>query len=248
MRELSHMIDTTRFFDGGRMKIKINRVMSKPLPARLIESTERETNLSRLREWVGDNVVAIDGNLAIRVGEPSLRLMASDRDKHGTCALWIMREELLPDIASYNPGIHFSLDEKETVRQFAKHEVNTNPLADSWKTMIDDGVIEQMQVGAPTEESMHERTLRSLAAAVVANGPRGRNGGGMQHHFDYLDTLNDMPNGRTDDGELDQMMSNLVVVSRNISQATSILVEMAAERWEDRPVSAINLAPRRMAL
>ena len=34
MRDLSNMIDTTRFFDGGRMKLKINSVMSEPLPGR----------------------------------------------------------------------------------------------------------------------------------------------------------------------------------------------------------------------
>ena len=239
MRELSLMIDTTRFFDGGRMRLKINRVMSSPLPARWIESTERETNLARLREWVDDNVAVIDGHLAIRVGEPSLRLMTSEPDKHGVYALWIMREKLLPDLARYSSGLHFSLDDRDTVRQIAKHAVNTHPLADSWKVMLEDGVIDRMEGGLSTGESMHERTLRSLAAVVVAKGPCGKNGRALLHLFDQLDTLNDMPTGQTDDSVLDQMMGNLVAVSRNINPSTSILVTMAAERWEDRPVAAI---------
>ncbi len=247
MRELSLMIDTTRFFEGGRMKLKINRVMSQPLPARWIESTERETNLARLREWVDHNVAVIDGHLAVQVGEPSLRLRTSEPDKHGACALWIIREKLLPDLARYNAGLHFSIDDRDTVLEIAQHSVKTNPLTDYWKIMLEDGVIDRMKAGFPTDENMHERTLRSLAADVVDKGPRGKNGRALLHLFDQLDTLNDMPTGQTDDSVLDQMMGNLVAVSRNINPSTSILVKMAAERWEDRPVAAIVMdqGPRR---
>nr|WP_250807489.1 hypothetical protein [Neorhizobium tomejilense] len=245
MRDLSLMINTTRFFDDGRMKLKINRVMSAPLPSRWIESTERETNLARLREWVADNVAMIDGHLAIRVGEPSLRLTTSEPDKQGTCALWIMREKLLPDLAHYNPGLHFSLDDRDTMQQIAIREVNANPQVDSWKVMLESGVIERMEVGFQTDENMYERTLRSLAAAVVGKGPRGKNVSALQHHFDHLDTLDDMPTGQTDDVELDRMMGNLVTVSHNIHPSTSILVGMAAARWEDRPVAlAMDLGQR----
>lgn len=241
MRELSLMIDTTRFFEGGRMKLKINRVMSKPLPDRWIESTERETNLARLREWVGHNVAVIDGHLAVQVGEPSLRLRTSEPDKHGACALWIIREKLLPDLARYNAGLHFSIDDRDTVLEIAQHSVKTNPLTDYWKIMLEDGVIDRMKAGFPTDENMHERTLRSLAADVVGKGPRGKNGRAMQHHFDYLDTLDDMPMGQTSEDELDRMMEHLVAISSNIHPSTSILVDMAAERWEDRPVNGVAM-------
>jgi hypothetical protein len=181
----------------------------------------------------------IDGHLAIRVGEPSLRLTTSEADERGRCALWIMREKLLPDLASYDPGLHFSLDDRDALRGLAKHAVNTYTKLDSWKVMLEEGVIDRMEAGFSTDENMYERTLRSLAAAVVHKGPRGKNGRDLQHHFDYLDTLSDMPTGQTDDGELDRMMSHLVIVSRNIHPPTSILVEMAADRWEDRPVAAV---------
>jgi hypothetical protein len=241
MRHLSLMIDTTRFFDGGRTKLKINRVMSEPLPSKWIENTERETNLARLREWVDSNVAIIDGHLAIRVGEPSLRLTTSKPDDRGVCALWIVREKLLPDLARPYAGVHFSLDERDTVRQLAKHAADTNPLTDSWKIMLEDGVFDRMETYVTTDENMHERTLRSLAASVVDKGPRGKNGRALQQHFDQLNTSLDMPPGQADDVELDRMMSNLVTVSSNIQPTTSVLVAMAAERWEDRPVAAVDM-------
>jgi hypothetical protein len=59
--------------------------------------------------------------------------------------------------------------------------------------------------------------------------------------FSRTFTLNDMPTGQTEDVELDQMMDHLVTVSGNINPPMAILVEMAAERWENRPVSDVAM-------
>ncbi|MCS4089280.1 hypothetical protein [Rhizobium sp. BK176] len=249
MRELSKIIDPTRFFDNGRMKLQINRLMSEPPQSRWIESTERQNILARLREWVGENVAVIDGHLAIRVGEPSLRLMVTQRNKRSKeCSLWIERGNLLPDLARHPQGLHFPISDKDTICEVARIAVAKNPHVEWGGILIDEKEIDRMAVGFPTDESMHERTLRSLAAGVVVGGVRGPNGWAIQHHLDYLDTLNDMPTGQTDDSILDQMMNSLVVISRYVTPSTSTLVAMAVERWEDRPVAAISMCglPRRV--
>lgn len=241
MRNLSKMIDTTRFFDGGRLKLKLNRVMSEPLPSRWIESSEREIILARLREWVDGNVAMIDGHLALRVGEPSLVISATEPDKHGVCGLRVIRERLLPDLAHNTPGIHFPVGERSAMVDYARETVNTNPLTDSWNAMLEEGVLESMDEGIPTFDNMHERTLRSLAAEVVEKGPRGKNAKATQPDFDFLDTLDDMPKGQVEDSVLDDMMEHLVKVSRNVHPSTAILVEMAAAHWDDRPIAAAGM-------
>jgi hypothetical protein len=244
MRKLSDMIDTTRFFEGGRIKLKVNRLMSNPLPARWIESSERESILTQLREWVGENVAIIDGNLAIRVGEPSLRLVPSASNVHGVAALRVRRDALVPDLATHQSGIHFALDDITAMRTFAQKAVDTYARLDGWEVMLRKGTLESMKRGLRTDEHMHERSLRSIAASVVARGPRTRRERDLRHHFDCLDTLNDMPTGQTDDAELDRMMNHLSIVSPDVGQIASLMVELAAEQWEDRPVPAVAMDRR----
>lgn len=244
MRKLSKMIDTTRFFEDGRMQLKLNRLMSNPLPTKRIESSERVSTLTRLRDWVGGNVAVIDGNLAIRVGEPSLRLVPSASDDHGVAQLWVMRDALLPDLATHEPGIHFALDDIEVMRTFAQNAVDTYAKLDGWKVMLPDGTLETMTRGLPTDENMFERTLRSIAASVAARGPKTSAARILRHHFDYLDTLNDMPTGQTEEAELVRMMDHLSIVAPTVGEAASLMVEIASDQWEERPFSGVPMDRR----
>lgn len=244
MASLSNMINTTRFFDEGRTPLKLNRLMSEPLPGRWIEDTQRERIVARFKGWIDENVAMIGEHLAIRVGEPSLRLTTTEPDDKGVCGLWIFRERLLPEFAAYGPGVHFPVDKSEEILQLTLEAIATNPLVDTYKVAMEAGVLSSMMINTDTVADMHERTLRSLATAAVVKGPRGKNGKALAPIFAQLDTLDDMPAGETDDAVLDEMMERLVSVSRNVLPTTSILIGMAAERWYDRPIVATQLHHR----
>ena len=244
MSNLTSMIDTTRFFDEGRAKLLVNRLMSKPPHEKYIVTSERERNVGRLSDWIMDNVAMIGDHLAVKVGEPSMRLLASEPDDRGRVALWVARERLTPLLGRYGGGIHVPIAERAEIVDLARESVRTNPMTDKMLVMMEDEEFARITTEYEPVEDMHERSLRSLASAVTSKGPRGKNGKAVLPHFERLDTLADMPVGSVSAADLDAMMDDLVAVSANAHPTISILIGIAATRWEDRPVQLPDMEAR----
>ncbi len=242
-RSLSCTVDTTRFFDEGRIRRQTSRTMSEPLAAKWVESTQRDRNVTRLEEYVFNNVATIDGHLAVRVGEPSMRLVTSEPDDNGVCRLQLHRDMLTPFQTPHHPGIHVATTDIPEIISQALLKVEHHPGIDEFKVMLEEEVLDRIVCHVASSDDMHERTIDSLATAAAEKRLKGYSRNSANEHFDTLLRFRNLEYAERTADTYESAMDALLHLYGNTTKPAHILVEMAAERWHNRPIAFDNPLP-----
>jgi hypothetical protein len=236
---LTQSVDMTRFFPGGRVDIRVSGMPHSPPDPKWTEETERDLIVSRLIGWVGENIVTIDGNLAVRVGEPSLRVRISADDSAGMHGLIVQRDKLTPLHSIHAVGIHFSLDEVGEIQDALTTAVNDHSHLDGFKFIHDAEEMASMTLCAAATESMYERSLLSVVHDAVGQRLVGRYSKQLAETVGELKELLLLDEPERTDDVLERMADGLNRLRPNLEKSRLIIALATLDRWHDRPIGAM---------
>lgn len=226
-------VDMTRFFESGVTNTPARTILKHTPAAKLVDHSERDGIVERMREWAAENLLVSNGHLYARVHEPSLVLFAHEFDNtNGRLSLVGRPDHLTPwGSFGFTPGVHFPLDAREEMQYFAsEHPRITGHLP------ITRGYGPDPMLAVESGEAMHERGVVSVASAISDKArPKGESGDtGEIRKLMATTSLSD-PEDRSDD-QLDRL-AELVRLKRNVlDRGTAISAGLVGASWQDRPV------------
>lgn len=234
MARLANAIDCSRFFDDGIALPSADTLSKMPLE-RHVEWSQRDSNVARLREWADENLASIDGELFVKVREPTLRLMAYSTSVETEAYLHVRIDRFKPILAKDDFGVLFRLGERDTLVERTAEIVESNPVISHVVTVIDELDWSAMTEDFPQGSDVERRTIVSTGNSVGIWGIRGQAGMKKDPASEELRLLASLDETSADISDLESA-ADILSVQRIEPASHAIIVREAVRRWHDRTV------------
>ena len=237
---LMESLDTSMFFDAGRVRLNSRTTLRSTPPARMVAESQRERIFERLYEWAANNLLVVDGTLYTKVHEPSLVMTVTPKLDR-TMTLEIKADRLLPwGSPLMTPGAHFRVDEHEAVVAQAE-EMRRISGSSGFVFMIGNGT----SLEAPSSEDMVERGIVATAWHIVRNQKPGTKNHDAIELRRLLCELERSSDDLNRDPFVEAMVDRFEGASRNLGPLVAAMAEMSVARWTDRPMVAPKVTTSR---
>lgn len=241
MFRLMSLLNTTIFFDEGWRSINYRTVLRSSPRADMIESSQRERTVERLRKWASENLAIIADTLYVRVHEPSLYMRAVHMDAFDPQSGEPVSEfSFMTDVDQLYPwgsnafaaGIHVPLDAFEEIKRLAY----TSPSAVGSKG-LHHGNPGQHALFRPSREDMAERSLVALSRST-ADFHRGSRAREIRAIAEALAEISKHDPFERPIDALDTLADNIVIANWAYPDGHRALGRMAVELWNERLVTS----------
>lgn len=238
---LMKKIGGSKFFDDGAVRLKDSDVLSKTPPAQYVEVSQRDAIVERIAEYASDNFADVDGHLLTRVHEPSLCLKAWNRP-NGTnkCYLQLNLPFLVPwHGTTHDAGLHFDLNSMGEIEEFSRALIGHDSSCDELLRMFDPMKHEGMISFEDPLEDMRTRSLLGVAAGIAAR--RTTKPAANTDLFRRISALSLKTPSELTEEEGGMLLDALNAPQAKLNPAEQLMVQLAEEQWNARPLNAANL-------
>ncbi|MCZ7860675.1 hypothetical protein O9X98_04595 [Agrobacterium salinitolerans] len=219
------------------MSLKQTQILSRTPSSKHIEFSQRPSIVERLRQYASENLADVGGHLMVRVHEPSLTLNAWCRPREKTmCYLQLWIAHLTPwQAQDHDRGLHYSINQLDEVLELGSSLVTPQSSCDELMVMFERDQGLKPELFEETREDMRERSLRAIAGGLVSRRERKR-----AQATGALARLSSMslkaPTEMTEEDHND-LLDAMIEFQPNMNSAERLLLRLAEERWNDRPLS-----------
>lgn len=226
LKNMAEEINTTRFFDEGKISLARSSILLAPPKDHHVRRSEREMNVSRLRAWAAENMLSIEGEVFIRVREPALRLdigYIHGGQYHSTVRV----ADLKPYHTMDTSGFLTTINEKQDLLDIAKEYFQIDKA--SMMQELKGDAFERLSCATNNTSEVAARSLVGIAMGVRWDRPA--------ISAQLTMALDTMEENLHDEDKLTELADLLVDHVHMFSFPVSAFVRIAVERWNDRPIT-----------
>jgi hypothetical protein len=237
MGVLTSRIGGSHFFDEGALRLKASDIISRTPSTAYIMSSQRDAIVERLSDYIAANFADVGGNLAVRVHEPSLTMLAwKKRYKSDPNYLSLQVADLRPWQANqFSAGLHFSIDRGPELIALGKSLIS-DPNDDLSVNFDLDGL---ELLTEPTEE-MSERSLVALADDIV--GQRTAEQVMSNPALTIISEMAAIPTTKMTETDYANLIEAMNAFHTKLNPAERLMLRLAQDQWNDRPFNTSGLA------
>lgn len=229
-------IDCTRFFAGGRELVAQTSILRKPPATELIRSSERATNVVRLKDWVADNLASVDGQVYVRVKEPVLCLDIHGpfhTEQDGYISVKVLAPRHLDDQA-YEYGIMSTVGGRHEMLAEAKRLTKKYPGINRIDRGIGEDTFRTMSNSLEDTAEVARRTLVTLAHRLTWS----RNAHKVPAPLaQAIKRMFKDPAKNISTWDLEDIADLISENLHAIGFPLGIKAQMALDRWQARPIT-----------
>jgi hypothetical protein len=248
LRVLIGRVGPSTFFDEGATHLRHTDILLRTPSTRLVEFSQRHSIVERLKQYARENMADVGGRLMVRVHEPSLTLNAWCRpnkpNEKAMCYLQLHVAKLAPWQAQrHDGGLHYSINELDELLELASSLVTPQSECDELMVMCDRKHLDRLELLEEPIEDMNERSVRAIAGNLVARRERQ-----LSQATGSLARLSAMilkVQSEMSEDDHNELLDVMMAFQPKMNLAERMIVRLAEERWNDRPLSIGNIVKAR---
>jgi hypothetical protein len=238
-KSLSMSIGCERFYADEWESLPLTSVLQKSPPPSMIESSQREVNVSKLANWATDNLVSVDGVPFVRVKEPTVHLTVYGPFGGRTCFLRLSLTKTAPEADDrYDYGIMSTISGRHELLKLANRLLASERGMLRVENDIAPEAFDQMTSAAEDEADVAKRSLVRFAWETVRtihiNSSPERLVKGLRPFFRH-------PRPEFGQDDLDRMAELIGRDAGNLDCPRDIVAGIIVDRWHQRPVELTPL-------
>jgi hypothetical protein len=224
-------IDPSRFFGENLRKLPQTSILLKSPRFEHIHSSQRELNVANLTAWVQDNIMAVDGDVFVRVREPSVSLSVVGPFERGECYMTLRCPDLIPASTSEDHGILSTINGRHELLALAKDLLNSDKRMTRIDRDLEGRVFNAMSSSYENPADMTARTIVAHARFLsLRDHLYPKMARALAKEFKK-------PEREFGPERLDRLASFLEEGISEMNHPQSLVTRIALERWHDRPVN-----------